>query len=215
MKLIPPGTFKLGDTLSITLASYCLDGHEVTVSEYARCVDDGACAAPSTPDPAPRPSLSCNWGVDGKDDHPINCVTWQQAQNYCSHLHKTLPSEAQWEYAARGGSLALPYPWGDTFPSSTVACWDPDRSRSGTCSVASHPSTSYGLHDMAGNVSEWVVVDDASYPHPSAGARRISRGGAWLVMNPMLLHGIVRSERPMDYHGDAVGFRCAASPRGT
>ncbi|MBI5244538.1 MAG: SUMF1/EgtB/PvdO family nonheme iron enzyme [Elusimicrobia bacterium] len=79
---------------------------EVTVAQYKACVDTGACAAPDT-------GGSCNWGVSGRESHPVNCVDWNQAKAFSEWADGRLPSEAEWEYAARSAGKDRKYPWGD------------------------------------------------------------------------------------------------------
>src|SRR6185312_4347885 len=124
----------------------------------------------------------CNGRDQGKDLHPQNCVSWHDAMAYCTSVRKTLPTEAQWEYAARGGRAGRLYPWGELSPSSETACWNrQNRDELGTCEVGSFPSGAFGLLDMAGNVWEWT----ASWYQPYSGPRatwlvgRVVRGGAW------------------------------------
>jgi formylglycine-generating enzyme required for sulfatase activity len=218
MSAIEGGTLKLGDEVDVMLTRYCLDQHEVTVADYAGCVKMGRCTVPSPPPPGLRNDIACNWSLVDKPEHPINCVTWQQASDYCRYVDKQLPTEAQWEYAARAGSKSFAYPWGNEEPSEDRACWDANRTRKGTCRIASYPASAFGLHDMAGNVSEWVrdfyepypAKTGVNYSGPSSGSQRVSRGGAWLVANPNWMRGIARSQRELDYHGDAVGLRCAS-----
>jgi formylglycine-generating enzyme required for sulfatase activity len=217
MKAIPEGTFSMGERVDVSLDSYCLDTREVTVAEYAACVDAGGCTAPELPATAPGGPSVCNWPASEDLAHPINCISWEQARQYCARLGKQLPTEAQWEYAARGGSSAARSE--ETLPAAADACWDPDHERKGTCKVGSFPPRSFGLLDMAGNVSEWVLdwygplppQASKNYRGPSQGSTKISRGGAWLVTDPTLLRSTVRLERPTNYRGDNVGFRCASA----
>ena len=213
----PGGTFRFGDAVRVSLSDYCLDEHEVTVEQYVECIAAGVCSAPQVPTDTPRTDIACNYQVPSREEHPVNCVTWQQADTYCLYRGKQLPSEAQWEYAARGGARNLDYPWGNAFPTEAVACWDSEHNRKSTCSVGQYAATSFGLRDMAGNVDEWVGAWYAPYPSSPAkdlvgtarGTERISRGGAWLVADPTLLRGIARIPRPPEHHGDSVGIRCA------
>lgn len=116
----------------VTLTAYCLDTTEVTVAAYAACVAAQGCtpAEPTIADPAlkraDRKRLDdaglCNGDRDDRRDHPVNCVTWDQARVFCNHVGKRLPSEAQWELAARGPDRVdrprgRTYPWGDEVPS--------------------------------------------------------------------------------------------------
>ena len=204
-----------------TVSPFCIDEHEVTVAEYAECVRRLQCAAPAPYAHPDRKWTSCNWNVPNRDDHPINCVNWEQAHTYCRALGKDLPTEAQWELAARGGPSRSrwEYPWGDRFPTDADACWNLSNMRRGTCPVGSFPSNAYGLRDMAGNVSEWVFDWYEEYPSeavdyrgPARGQSRICRGGSWMIADPGFMKTSTRDDRPADYAGDNVGFRCATAP---
>src|SRR5262249_33993360 len=108
----------------VTLSSFCLDKTEVTVKAYMACVDKGECERPLDGVNLPnitdeqKRSLSplCHTGKQERADHPINCVAWGMASNYCKRVGLRLPTEAEWEYAARG-SKQRKYPWGDEPPS--------------------------------------------------------------------------------------------------
>ena len=125
-----------------------------TVKEYRACEGAGACTP--TPD---KPY--CNEHIAARDNHPINCVTWAQANAFCGWMGARLPTEEEWEYAARGTD-GRRYPWGDDAPAKQL-CWDGATSdlgmmkRRGTCPVGAHPTgaSPFGLLDMAGNVWEW------------------------------------------------------------
>jgi formylglycine-generating enzyme required for sulfatase activity len=77
------------------IAAFQIDRTEVRVSEYRRCVEEGACAPPAV-------AAGCNWNAPGRGDHPVNCIDWDQAATYCSWIGKRLPTEQEWEKAARG-----------------------------------------------------------------------------------------------------------------
>jgi formylglycine-generating enzyme required for sulfatase activity len=222
MLFVNGGTVIMDGKFSVTLAPFCMDVHEVTVAEYAACVRSQHCSPPQAyqePQFRDQARISCNWGQPRRDDHPINCVGWAQAHAYCRAIDKELPTEAQWQMAANGGPQERAFPWGNRAPTAADACWDIEQARRQTCPVAEYPATAEGLRDMAGNVSEWVYDWFAVYPShagkdyqgPPSGVRRVSRGGAWLTADSAYLRTDVRSDRPADYAGDAVGFRCAKS----
>ena len=129
MLAIPAGTFRMGandvgddakPVHAVSVAAFCMDPTEVTVAAYKGCT---SCSAPST-------SGACTWGVAGRDNHPINCVDWNQATAFCSAVGKRLPTEEEWEYAARG-TPAWKFPWGNTPPSNQL-CWDGEGNDLGT-----------------------------------------------------------------------------------
>jgi formylglycine-generating enzyme required for sulfatase activity len=186
---VPAGEFLMGSedgdndekpVHRVYLDAFYIDKYEVTVAEYGRCVQGGRCSTPGT-------GVGCNWGQGGREDHPINCVDWNQAETYCEWAGKRLPPEAEWERAARGTD-GRKYPWGDQWDSSKANA----ESRIGrTTSVGSYSSgvSPYGVHDMAGNVWEWVQdwYDRNYYQRgfsrnpkgPDSGSLRVLRGGSW------------------------------------
>ena len=131
---------------------------EVTVAQYIGCVDDGACEP--WPDSTEIPSR-CSYDEDGELDHPMNCVDWGMAGAFCAWAGGSLPSEAQWEFAARSRGQDRTYPWGEADPSCELLqmheedCCGMDT----TCPVCSFPAgqTDQGLCDMSGNIFEWTA----------------------------------------------------------
>lgn len=192
----------------VFLDAYSIDKHEVTVADYRRCVKDGACSDTG------MAGHSCNWNKLDSLNHPINCVDWSQALEYCSRIGKRLPTEAEWEKAARGTDGRI-YPWGNNWDKSKVATHT-----GGTVIVGSYTDgdSPYGLHDMAGNVWEWVQDWYAENYYqqgpsidpkgPEAGLVRVLRGGSW-VNDTWDLRISYRGGGDPSYHRDGVGFRCA------
>jgi formylglycine-generating enzyme required for sulfatase activity len=222
MACIPSGTFLMGDAATasyqaqpphmVTLSMYCMDLTEVTVAAYRLCTAPG-CTTPSTGD-------FLNWGITGRDNHPINGVDWNQSRAYCQWRGGDLPTEAQWEYAARGSDVANHiYPWGNNTPGFQL-CWRGDvPSRVTTCPVQSYPSgiSPFGLFDMAGNVWEWTRDFYASYTlssavdptGPTLGTNRVHRGGSWAYSITTLMRSASRyGESPL-YRDHNFGFRCS------
>lgn len=198
---------------SRSVAEFCLDTTEVTVDEYTACVTSRECSATdllmeNVGSGAKRSEL-CNYHAVGKARHPINCIKWQQANDYCVKHNKRLPSEREWEYAARGGSQQRLYPWGIATPSSAHCCWQ----AAGTCEVATHPTGAarWGNHDMAGNVWEWTA--DAyhnSYDSLGTGLGHVYRGASWYETSQYKLRATKRLyAAPGDFRRVTVGFRCA------
>lgn len=229
MVLVPGGTFQTGSggeneepMRTAKVDSFCMDVTEVTVDAYMSCYK---CEPPGR---VPH----CNWGSTEKANHPINCVDWAQAARYCESFGKRLPSEDEWEYAARGGGEQLRYPWGSEAPSSGSeppldrACWNrfgtkfepsipplpPKRTRVplGTCEAGSHLPGAFGLRDMAGNVAEWTSSSYSNNPiRPgAAGTQMVSRGGSWTATEASSLLGAARSGADPSRSGPELGFRC-------
>ncbi len=219
MAEIPAGTFDMGTDYgladeaprhAVSVAPYCLDIDLVTVAAYARCE---TCAAPAA-------GKLCNAPGQGKDDHPQNCVSWDDALAYCVSEGKRLPTEAEWEHAARDPERAPAWPWGASRPAPDTACWDHWRAEgTGTCPVDAFPAHRLGLRDMAGNLWEWVSDWYGPYARPSAArapephltAGRVLRGGAWSTVEPLSLRVTARAFAWPQNRDDHHGFRCAAS----
>jgi formylglycine-generating enzyme required for sulfatase activity len=214
------GTFQMGSPAGVgeanehpqhqvTLSAYCIDKTEVTVKDYRACVAKGACSATAT-------TQSCN-GED-RADHPVNCVTWDEAVAYCKWAGKRLPTEAEWEYAARGAD-GRTYPWGNKAPTTerlnTYADGD---GWSTTAPVGSYPkgASPVGALDLAGNVWEWTADWYGPYSATAvtdptgviAGDFRVIRGGGWNINDPGIVRAAVRLWFETSKAVDLIGFRC-------
>ncbi|MEZ4405153.1 MAG: SUMF1/EgtB/PvdO family nonheme iron enzyme [Polyangiales bacterium] len=222
MVLIPAGGFDMGSTTGdpderpvhrVDLSAYCIDRNEITVADYQTCFTTvgSGCSSPGT-------GGACNWIVGTRLSHPINCVTWT-VRTFCQWRGGDLPTEAQWEYAARG-SDGRTYPWGNAAPSSQL-CWSGGgTSRTGTCALGMFASgdSPFGLRDMAGNVWEWTANWSGVYPArsvadpigPSTGTSRVMRGGNWGYTNAHYMRATYRNYQPESFSHITVGFRCAA-----
>lgn len=219
---VPAGTFRMHDSewhagqevtvhepSLVTVSSFDLDATEVTVGAYLQCVKSGACDA-LRPDFTSNPA--CPKLDPGMAEHPMECLTWFEATAYCHSQGKRLPSEIEWEYAARGGAKGSDYPWGNDDPSSAPArlCWTGGGAvRMETCPVASFPAEAFGTFDLAGNVAEWTSTVEAPAPADDATSHfyRVVRGGAagTNVARSIVAH---RLEDP-SYHSGGIGMRCA------
>jgi formylglycine-generating enzyme required for sulfatase activity len=204
----------------VTLSAFALDRTEVRVVDYAACVTWGACSLPAKGD-------LFNWGVSGREQHPVNGVTWADAEAYCSFMGKRLPTEAEWEYAARNAGSDQSYPWGEEVAECTRAVMTSPQGRGcgqgktwPVCSLAQHQGWRWGYMpnfcDLAGNVAEWVK--DGFGPYPSANQRdpvtihsmdKVVRGGSWTSSEPTELRNTSRAHLPTASRDERVGFRCA------
>ena len=159
-------------------------------------------------------------GPKGKDDHPVVGVTWKEAIRYCKWVGGRLPTEAEWEYAARAGKDGHKYPWGNE-PSHDRANYRGKSGRdtfNGTAPVGSFPANDWGLHDMAGNVWEWCSdwYDEDYYSDepakdprgPSSTGERVLRGGSSYNL-PWSLRASLRGRLGPGDRGNDVSFRCA------
>ena len=185
------------------VAPFCLDRSEVTVQSYSQCVDAGECK------PRKVDRRTCNYGRKARGDHPINCVNWHQAAAYCSWRGARLPSEVQWEYAARGGPEYRRYSWGNEPPDGRT-CW---KHVGGSCKVGEYSPGAFGLLDITGNVWEWTDTWFGPYPWPPVlGESKVYRGGSWSRRFAKWMSTQLRNRYPVYKWGSHLGFRCALTP---
>lgn len=158
------------------LPTFKIDKYEVTVEMYEECMIAGGCSAPETQ------FAECNWGVAGKEQHPVNCIDWHQAWAYCGWANKRMCSESEWEKASRGED-GRRYPWGNDLPTCQYAVMNGCGADVETMPVGSRPRgiSPYGALDMSGNVWEWVEDD---YHGDYEGAP--TDGSAWLKLTGTL-----------------------------
>jgi formylglycine-generating enzyme required for sulfatase activity len=221
---VPGGIFQMGSAEgdaeeqpvhSVTLDSFWIDQTEVTNAQYARCVATGVCSSPSPLSSVTRDSY---YGDSQYDDYPVIYVTWDQARTYCQWVGGRLPTEAEWEYAARGPDGHL-YPWGNDRTNDRLANYAGNVGD--TTRVGSYPDGQswVGAMDMAGNVWEWVNDWYGGYPSeaqvnptgPASGPGRVLRGGSWLNNGEGVRAAGRPNSRP-DLRYDSLGFRCVVEP---
>lgn len=218
---VPGGT-------TVKVNSFKIDRYEVSVSDYRGCIKSGKCSRPKDH----KRNKYCNYDAKGRDEHPVNCVDWDQAQQYCGWQGGRLPYEAEWEKAARAGSNTR-YSWGQdiscknailddgktmgSVPNEPDGCGE-DR----TWKRGSRKPNGYGLYDMYGNAGEWVsnwyakdaiskLYVNGKLKEPINGQQKLVRGGSW-DENKNNLRSSFRNVKPPQ-SGKAVygsiGFRCA------
>jgi formylglycine-generating enzyme required for sulfatase activity len=214
---VPPGEFLMGSdepdaepderpAARIFVAGFWIDRVEVTNARYGACVEAGACTRP----------IGDAFDQATKADHPVTIVSWAQADAYCRWAGKRLPTEAEWEKAARGAD-GRRFPWGDRVEAERANAGY----TAGTTSVGSRPlgASPCGALDMAGNVWEWTSTLYRPYPYdpgdgredPRAKGARVNRGGSWYYGAPYM-RTTHRATADHVYRriGD-LGFRCARS----
>ncbi|MBI1878747.1 MAG: SUMF1/EgtB/PvdO family nonheme iron enzyme [Chloroflexi bacterium] len=224
--LVPAGPFEMGSNSQsdeqpvheVTLAAFYIDQYEVTNAQYRRCVEAGGCELPGC---YPYPEA---YEAETKKNYPVVCVSWYQAQKYCEWRGGRLPTEAEWEKAARGTDGRI-WPWGDKPPDKTLLNFN--RNVNDITSVGSYSNgiSPYGAYDMAGNVWEWVAdwYDEKYYsnspaenpPGPLNGDRKVLRGGAWYDSGYVVRASYRYYSYPYE-QPDVIGIRCvAAAPNET
>ncbi len=225
MVYVPAGEFVMGSASDdaeaendekpqhrVMLDAYWIDKTEVTNDQYRKCVESTSCAIPI--------GINIDYSDASKGKHPVVYMSWDDAMAYCEWAGRRLPSEAEWEMAARGTDRRK-YPWGNTTPDTMLANFG--NNVGGTSAVGSYPAgaSPYGALDMAGNVWEWLndwhgsgYYSNSPVANPpgeeESAVGRVLRGGSWRDES-----GRVRSaNRGWNYpyrRDDDNGFRCARS----
>jgi formylglycine-generating enzyme required for sulfatase activity len=221
MVLIPAGEFTMGKNTSnptdwqpehkVFINAFYMDKNEVTNKQYYEF-----CTATKYP----LPEL---WGMTqfkcgpGFPDHPVVGVSYSDAVKYASWVGKRLPTEAEWEYAARGGLSGNNFPWGNQTDTTLV---NSGKLHKSTLKVGSFKPNGYGLFDMAGNVWEWTndnygdnyysVSPNQNPKGPSGGRFKVIRGGSW-HSGAMCTQTYYRNGLSPSWIDFAVGFRCVTN----
>ena len=234
MLLVPSGDFFMGcnpdnnagfncvadeiPQITVSLSTYEIDKYEITNGLYAQCVAANICREPNYFSSTTHPSYYDN---PIYANYPVVWVEWEQANTYCGWVGSRLPTEAEWEKAARGATGQV-YPWGNSPSSATLA--NSDGNNPDTTMVGSYPdgASPYGVMDTAGNVEEWVndwynnsyyYVSSLRNPQgPDSGENRGVRGGAFYD-NDLVLRSAYRNLYPPSFSSENLGFRCARTPQ--
>ncbi len=226
---VPGGPFTMGSlepgespVRQVHLDGFFIGRHEVTAAEYQACLDEGDCEDPMSTANTQYDG-QCNVGQPGREDHPANCVGHDAAALYCAWAGERLPTEAEWEKAARGTDERR-YPWGEV-PSPSGSCSHAITGFGGLgCGTGSTLEVGsvvlgvspYGAHDMAGNVWEWVSDYYAPYEAaaldnptgPASGNQRVLRGGGWYNADSAEFTTSVRHSTSLNLSDAFIGFRC-------
>lgn len=189
-RCLPPGP--------VDVKPFQIDTHEVTVSDYDKCVRAGACERGMYVTAADR--NGCNFGRAGRARHPMNCVSYWGAAQFCEWAGKRLPTEIEWEAAARGAA-GRSHPWGNE-PLDCTRAKVKGCGSTGTGETGSRPAgaTPEGVFDLSGNVEEWTLAFDRM--------KSTIRGGAFDIP-PERVRPYYRMELGLPYRLDVLGFRCA------
>jgi iron(II)-dependent oxidoreductase len=218
MVLIPAGEFMMGHDSEgdhspvhkVYIDSFYMDKYEVTNAQFQKYCEETESNYPEY------------WGMEefksGPEfpNHPVLGISWYEAVSYAEWAGKRLPTEAEWEYAARGGLIDNDYPYGPDADSS-MANYTVSGVARGPMPVGSYPANGFGLHDMSGNVVEWVVdfYDDEYYAAspdknptgPEKGKFKVIRGGGWHT-GPYCNRVYFRNALRSNWRDINIGFRC-------
>lgn len=195
----------------VWLDAYFIDRYNVTNKQYLECILDNECTRPRRSQFLSNPEYA---------DFPVVFVDWNQAQNYCSWAGGRLPTEAEWEKAARGLD-GLRYPWGDKFD-ETRPVWNAAMPKA--VGGRDKGQSTYRVQDMSGNVWDWVqdwfsptyyeVSPTVNPPGPATGRHRVFRGGSWSTDVPQFLRSMTRNHNRPGRWSPFVGFRCVKDVEG-
>jgi len=226
---VPAGEFTMGSDTSgelneqpahqVELDAFWIDQTEITNKMYALCVKDGVCSIPAA---LSSSTHSAYYGNPDFGNYPVIRVDWNMAKTYCEWAGRDLPTEAQWEKAARGEE-SLTYPWGDESPNSRLLNNNSIFEDTTIVGKFLGGKSVYKVYDMAGNVREWVkdwygenyykslptiVLNPVG---PDSGDSRVLKGGSWNYNDENVRSAIRSKAHPSDPY-DNVGFRCLKLP---
>ncbi len=239
MALVPAGTFAMGQADGdkderpvhhVNLGAFCMDVAPVTNLQYAAFLNETGNRKEGGKKWLDTDCLACPLLVrikeksgtfapkNGYADHPVIKVSWYGAKAYCERSGKMLPSEAQWEKAARGGLAGKKFPWGDSVDEKLA-----NINGQNTTPVKSFPANGYGLYDMAGNVWEWAEdwYDPRYYSRspetdprgPAGGELKVLRGGSWFHPDSSRCAQRASDHPRSDVFCFVTGFRCVQAPQ--
>ena len=227
MVYIPKGSFTMGDEWgdggdkekpahSVTINPFYMDTTEVTTKAFEEYIVSESPDTTTYYLNSSKASSNIYLNNTEKDNHPVNCVSWFGADNYCKWKDKRLPTEAEWEYAAGNGTKHYKWSLDETEFTETNYCYN----KTETCPIKSYPANEFGLYDMSGNVYEWCFdyYDKDSYSKCSDPCidpvyitnttNRIIRGSSWSSSSKSSLRTAYRFYAYPNYRDDYVGFRC-------
>ena len=212
---------------AVRIEPFCLDLDEVSVAEFRACVRDGRCdraCAPGArcPEVPARTdwripgeddvvSRFCNGGREGADEHPVNCVSFEEAIGYCAAQGKRLPTGDEWEWASRSALSRRASPWGTAVATDEI-CWGKPHKRAGTCARGAHPKdlTAQNVRAMGGGLSEWVSAPArARSGKAAASGARWAYGASWYAIDDGYARAALGGVQMPARRAETVGFRCA------
>ncbi|HEX9867212.1 MAG TPA: SUMF1/EgtB/PvdO family nonheme iron enzyme [Candidatus Tectomicrobia bacterium] len=220
---VPAGEFTMGhnssyDTLpvrSLNLPAFSIDKYEVTNKRYKRFIDATGYKVPWSQEPAVAAYI-WDWQKrmypEGKGDDPVVLVSWEDARAFCAWAGKRLPTEAEWEKAARGAK-GKPHPWGNDWANGKANTSESGLKQTAPAGSFKEDVSEYGVNDLAGNVSEWVEEWFAPYPgnpmtsYEERNKYRVLRGGSWDYAHS-IGNGYHRQYALPQSQMTAIGFRC-------
>ncbi len=224
MRWIPGGTLStLERGKDVELKGFCLDEREVSVADFRACLKDEGCRRECAPAQATcsaipqstewnpledtNASRFCNGNLEGREDHPLNCVSFGEAEAFCKAKGKRLPNGDEWEWASRGGPTQVASPWGAPIATNQI-CWGRPKKRVGTCALDTFAGdrTPQGVRGLGGNVSEWTSPPQRN---GKVSAARWAYGASWYAIDDGYARAALGGVQMPAKRAETVGFRCA------